>query len=80
MKEASMSQDNVERILGRLITDRDFFVSCHQSLDKACLERGLLLTDLEMSALGKIDIQQFASFASVLDDRIKRAGTVKEGI
>lgn len=80
-----MSQDNVERLLGRLITDSVFLESCRDSLEKACMERGILVSELELSAIRETDIRKFASFvpvlASVLDDRIIRAvsGHKKEG-
>lgn len=74
-----MSQDNVERLLGRLITDSDFVEACCESLERACIERGLLVSELELSAIRETDIRRFASFApvlaSVLDDRIIRAGS-----
>ena len=69
-----MSQDNVEKLLGRLLTDSDFLASCRDSLEKACQERGFLINELEMSAIKEIDIKQLASLAPVLDDRIIRAG------
>ena len=70
-----MSQDNVERLLGRLITDREFLASCRDSsLEAALLEWGYLVTDLELSAIKNTDLQQFASLTPCLDDRLKRAG------
>jgi len=69
-----MSQDNVERLLGRLITDSDFADSCSKSLEKACMELGFLVTELELTAIKETDIGQFASLSTALDTRIKRAG------
>lgn len=79
-----MSQDNVERLLGRLITDSVFLEACRESLERACMERGILVSELELSAIRETDIRRFASLApvlaTVLDDRIIRAGKVhKEG-
>lgn len=70
-----MSQDNIERILGRLITDRNFYDSCSNSLEIACQEKGLLLTDWELAALNKLEFDQLDPIAESLNNRLKRAGT-----
>lgn len=68
-----MSQENVERLLGRMLTDNDFLLACRHCLEKTCLAEGLPVTSIELSALEKSDLMKLASLSSVLDDRLKRA-------
>ena len=73
--EDPMSQDNVERFLGRLLTDCEFAAECGQSLEGACLRGGYLMTDSELTALKEIDFKRFATLTPYLDNRLKRAGS-----
>jgi hypothetical protein len=67
-----MSQRDVERTLGRLLTDprfrREFFVDPPH----ACFNLGLELTPNEVDALLRLPHRRLATFAEMLDDRICR--------
>ena len=67
-----MSQRDVERTLGRLLTDprfrREFFVDP----PLACLNFGLELTPHELDALLQLPHRRLATFSELLDDRICR--------
>jgi hypothetical protein len=69
-----MSQESVERFLGRLITDDDFReqLQNQKSFYKTCREGGFKLTDGEENILRRIDFAQFASLADSLDQGIRR--------
>ena len=67
-----MSQRDVERTLGRLLTDagfrRDFFLDP----GRACLAVGVELPSQELDALLRLPRRRLASFAEKIDDRICR--------
>ena len=67
-----MSQRDVERTLGRLLTDpafrRDFF----RNPGSACLQLGIQLAAHEVDALLRVSPRQLASLGGQLDDRICR--------
>jgi putative modified peptide len=67
-----MSQRDVERTLGRLLTDpafrRDFF----RNPARACLELGVQLVAHEVDALLRVSPRRLASLAEQLDHRICR--------
>ncbi len=70
-----MSQRNVERVIGRLVTDegfrRRFFEDPARVLrDITCC--GLELTDIEVGCLAKIDPRVSVRFAESLDARIRK--------
>ncbi len=70
-----MSQRNVERVIGRLVTDegfrRRFFENPTGVLrDITCC--GLELTDIEVGCLAKIDPRLPSRFAEALDARIQK--------
>ena len=67
-----MSQIEVERFLGRIITDADFRVKAAKSLEKACYVTGFSLSTAEMCFLRLIDFEQVGSMAASIDDSIKR--------
>ncbi|HXE96911.1 MAG TPA: Os1348 family NHLP clan protein [Dongiaceae bacterium] len=68
-----MSQVEVERFLGRIITDMDFRLMAANSLEKAISRKGIVLSKEEISILNHIDFSQFGMVADILDDSIKRA-------
>ena len=68
-----MSQRDVERTLGRLLTDTGFRREFFRSPARACLEFGLQLAAHEVEALLRVPPRQLASLATQLDDRICRA-------
>ena len=68
-----MSQRDVERTLGRLLTDAGFQREFFRNPARACLELGLQLAAHEVEALLRVPPRQLASLAAQLDDRICRA-------
>ena len=67
-----MSQVEVERFLGRIITDAGFRTSAASSLKRACFGEGFTLSTEEMSFLYKLNFSQFGLIAETLDDSIRR--------
>jgi len=67
-----MSQRDVERTLGRLLTDGDFRRDFFRNPARACLEVGVQLAEHEVEALLRLPIRRLASLAEQLDDRICR--------
>jgi hypothetical protein len=67
-----MSQVEVERFLGRLITDTDFRASASVSIKTACFHEGMALSAEEISLLSPIDLWQFGLIAETLDDSLRR--------
>lgn len=67
-----MSQIEVERLLGRLITDADFRTRAANSLTKAASKEGIALSAEELSLLGYVDFSQFTMIAETLDGSIRR--------
>jgi hypothetical protein len=71
-----MSQGNVERIVGRLVTDEDFrreFRADPERVVRSLAERGLELTRAEVAALVTLDPLTFDRFADALDPRLQKA-------
>ena len=82
-----MSQANVERIVGRLVTDEDFRHDFHvdpERVVRGLADRGIELTRAEVAALVTLDPRTFDRFADHLDPRLQkaslRAGTPARGI
>jgi hypothetical protein len=67
-----MSQIEVERFLGRIITDADFRSQAASSLESACYSKGFSLSTTEMSFLRNIDFSLVNLIAKTVDDSIKR--------
>ena len=67
-----MSQRDVERTLGRLLTDAGFRRDFFRNPARACLEFGLRLAAHEVEALLQVPSRRLASLAEQLDDRICR--------
>ena len=70
-----MSQDNVERIIGRLVTDEAFRASFYEDPAGALeslIERGMTLNPCELRALSNLDPERIASFAEAIDPRIQK--------
>ena len=67
-----MSQRDVERTLGRLLTDDSFRRDFFRNPARACLELGLQLAGHEVDALLRVPPQGLATIAAQLDDRICR--------
>jgi hypothetical protein len=67
-----MSQRDVERTLGRLLTDAGFRRDFSLNPARACLVLGADLTPAELDALLQVPLRGLASLAETLDDRICR--------
>ncbi len=67
-----MSQRDVERTLGRLLTDESFQHDFFRDPGRACLLLGLQLTPQEVEALLRVPRPALTHFAGRLDDRICR--------
>jgi hypothetical protein len=67
-----MSQRDVERTLGRLLTDAGFRRDFFRNPARACLEFGLQLVAHELEALLRVPRRPLARLAGQLDDRICR--------
>ncbi len=67
-----MSQRDVERALGRLLTDHAFLQDFVDDPGRACLLLGLQLTPSEMEALLRLPRPALVDLAGRLDDRICR--------
>jgi hypothetical protein len=71
-EEDVMSQRDVERTLGRLLTDEGFRNDFFLEPARACLTLGIQLAAHEADALLRIPRPAFARLGARLDDRICR--------
>ena len=70
-----MSQEAVERVLGRLITDERFRRLAVDSLESASLREGYPLTPAELRLLSdSLDLKGMTELANRLNPRLRRAG------
>lgn len=69
-----MSQDAVERFLGRLLTDDEFRESARQSLLKTCVENDFEMTMEEKEIVAGLDFDGFGPLAAALNKQIRRCG------
>jgi len=67
-----MSQTEVERLLGRLITDREFREKAAASLVRVCYSEGFTLSDEELRLLKAMDFSGFSLLSETLEDSIRR--------
>ncbi|NVN89742.1 MAG: hypothetical protein HXX11_03990 [Desulfuromonadales bacterium] len=67
-----MSQIEVERFLGRIITDADFRTGAANSLNNTCYREGFALSAEEISLLRYLDFSRFGTIAESLDDSLRR--------
>ena len=69
-----MSQSEIERVIGRAVTDAAFRQALIDDARAACTEYDL--SEDELDALEKLDAQSLLAFAGTLDRRIsKTAGS-----
>lgn len=69
-----MSHSEVERVIGRAVTDPVFRQALIDNAREACKEFDL--TEEELDALEKLDSSSLQAFAMTLDQRLsKRGGT-----
>jgi hypothetical protein len=78
-REDSMSQRDVERALGRLLTDEGFQRDFFRDPARACLPVGLQLAPEEVEALLRVPRPALTDLAGRLDDRICRLHVDKSG-
>lgn len=67
-----MSQESVERFLGRAITDERFRERAMSSFEQCCLSEGFAISKAEFSHLSKLDYKLLGFVATTLDDAIRR--------
>ncbi|MBV5340959.1 MAG: hypothetical protein J0665_15615 [Deltaproteobacteria bacterium] len=67
-----MSQEAVERLLGRLLTDDLFRKRAEKSIENLCQESGYDLNAGELSVLSRDDIIRLGMVSHQLDRNIKR--------
>jgi|DewCreStandDraft_4_1066084.scaffolds.fasta_scaffold360550_1 hypothetical protein len=67
-----MSQSEVEKVIGRAITDVSFRTALLKDARAACKEYEL--SEEELEALEKLDESSMAAFAGTLDERISKKG------
>jgi len=72
-REYSMSQNEVERFLGRILTDSEFRAYAERSLERACYSKGYALSAVELSLLCSLDFKLFQLVSETIDDSIKRS-------
>jgi hypothetical protein len=74
--EKMMSQRNVEKVIGRLVTDEAFrleFVSNPERTLDALAERGVELTECERRGLRTMDARMLAFFADAIDPCLQKS-------
>ena len=69
-----MSQEAVEQVLGRLITDERFRRQAADSLEAACLQEGYHLLPGELKLLSGLDVELVAGLTGRLNHGLRRAG------
>jgi hypothetical protein len=75
-----MGQTDVERTLGRLLTDAGFRQDFFLSPARACLELGVQLAPHEVEALLRVPRRRLANLSEKLDDRICRLHIKSPGV
>jgi hypothetical protein len=70
-----MSQEAVERLLGRLITDEHFRRRAMVTLEETCLREGYALSKGELSLLAGLQWQPLAALGAGLASGLCRAHT-----
>jgi hypothetical protein len=71
-RKVEMSQEALERFLGRLLTDDAFRLRAASALSAACREEGYHLSDEELRAIRREDFARFDAVSELLDSSIKR--------
>lgn len=67
-----MSQESVERFLGRVLTDERFREKARFSLDQCCSTEGYSFSPSERTHLAKLDFRLMGFVATTLDGEILR--------
>ena len=74
-----MTQDSVERTLGKLLTDEAFRDRFFIAPVEACREAGISLSSVELDALQRLSREALARFSEDLDARISRPALDQTG-
>ena len=75
-----MSQQNVERVIGKIVTDQGFRRRFERKPVDALFEivaSGMELTTVELQALAGLDPSQVARFADALDPRLQKVADTR---
>jgi len=67
-----MSQEAVERFLGRAITDERFREKAKSALEQSCISEGYSLSQTEVAYLANLDFRLLGFVATTLNDSIRR--------
>jgi len=70
-----MSQEAVERVLGRLITDARFRRAVGNSLETACVQQGYSLSLTELRFLSELELKEISALAARINPGLCRADT-----
>ena len=73
-----MSQDAVERLLGRLMTDDVFRKKAEASIENVCRDAGYDLNPDELKAIKPVDVLYIEMVSARLDRGIKRFSAGRE--
>lgn len=73
-----MSQEAVERILGRMLTDGRFRAEIGKSPESASRRAGYVLTPCELRLLSALELQRFDELGGWLNPGLRRAGAFSE--
>ena len=68
-----MSQEAVEKLLGRLITDARFRQQAEELLGTACRQGGYVLSPEEINLVATADLGKFAELGNLLNPGLRRA-------
>lgn len=68
-----MSQEAVEKILGRAITDARFRQRARQSFVQCCTDEGYAISLVEAEYLARFDLELLESVSMKLDAAIRRS-------
>jgi hypothetical protein len=74
-----MSQDDVERLLGRLVTDEAFRKLAADSLAAACMQIGYQLSATELYLLSDLDMEWLTEYSRRVDPGLCRASRKPAG-
>jgi hypothetical protein len=72
-RRTAVTQQAVERTLGKLLTDENFRERFFASPEMATWEAGMSLSAIELEALSRLSRKALARFSEYLDRRISRA-------
>ena len=72
-----MTQESVEKVLGRLLTDSIFRQRAARNIEEVCRQEGYSLSDEEMRLMRQSDFPSLSTAADGLDSSIRRFAAVK---